>query len=80
MVGFAAESQDLLANASSKLEAKNLDMIVANDITARDAGFGAKTNQVTILTSNGAVDELPTMTKAAVADAIFNRLCDFLPT
>jgi phosphopantothenoylcysteine decarboxylase/phosphopantothenate--cysteine ligase len=64
-VGFAAESDDLVANAQAKLERKKLDLIVANDITAPDAGFEVDTNRVLFVTAEG-VDELPLMSKAAV--------------
>ncbi|HHH41157.1 MAG TPA: bifunctional phosphopantothenoylcysteine decarboxylase/phosphopantothenate--cysteine ligase CoaBC, partial [Chloroflexi bacterium] len=67
VVGFAAESHDLIENARAKLEAKRLDLIVANDITAADAGFGAETNRVAILDREGGVEELPLMSKPAVA-------------
>ena len=74
VVGFAAESQDLLENARAKLEAKGLDLIAANDITAADAGFAAETNRVVLLDRNGGVEELPLMSKAAVAEAILDRV------
>jgi len=73
-VGFAAESQDLLDNARFKLERKRLDLIVANDILAADAGFGVDTNWVTLLHSNGKVEPLPLMSKAEVAEAILDRV------
>jgi phosphopantothenoylcysteine decarboxylase / phosphopantothenate---cysteine ligase len=73
-VGFAAESRDLLQNAQSKLIAKRLDLIVANDITAPDAGFGVDTNRVTLLFSDGTQEALALQTKLQVADAIFERL------
>lgn len=73
VVGFAAETQELLANARVKLEAKGLDMIVANDVTAADAGFGAATNRVAILDRDGRAEELPLMSKAAVAEAVMER-------
>ena len=60
-VGFAAESDAIIENAAGKLKAKGLDFIVANDITAKDAGFGVDTNRVTIIDSNGDVDHLPLM-------------------
>ena len=76
VVGFAAESQELIANARSKLEAKSLDLIVANDVTARDAGFAAETNRVVILDREGGVEELPLMSKTAVAEAILDRVTE----
>jgi phosphopantothenoylcysteine decarboxylase/phosphopantothenate--cysteine ligase len=72
-VGFAAETQALLDNARAKLVDKKLDLIVANDVTARDAGFGAETNRVVILDREGGVDELPLLAKTAVAEAILDR-------
>jgi phosphopantothenoylcysteine decarboxylase/phosphopantothenate--cysteine ligase len=68
-VGFAAESHDLVANARQKLARKKLDLIVANDITAHDAGFAADTNRVLLITADGS-EELPLMSKAAVAAQI----------
>ena len=73
-VGFAAETEDLLKNARNKLERKKLDLIVANDVTAADAGFGADTNRVTLLVADGSVEELPLMSKFEVAEAVFNTL------
>ena len=78
-VGFAAESQDLLRNARQKLHAKHLDLIVANDITARDAGFAVDTNRVTILDAGGGEEILPLMTKAEVAEIILERVVGLLP-
>ena len=74
VVGFAAETTDLIANARSKIERKNLDMIVLNDVTAADAGFGVDTNRVTILTRDGALDALPLMDKEDVAFHILHRV------
>jgi phosphopantothenoylcysteine decarboxylase/phosphopantothenate--cysteine ligase len=73
-VGFAAESEYLVENARAKLSAKSLDLIVANDITAHDAGFAATTNRVVILDREGKREDLPLMDKAAVADAILDRV------
>ncbi len=78
VVGFAAESRDLIENATQKLQAKNLNMIIANDISARDAGFGADTNRVTILYPDGARESLPLMSKSEVADAIIERIVGLL--
>lgn len=79
VVGFAAESQSLLENAQRKLEQKNLDLIVANDITAADAGFQADTNRV-FLISKSSVEELPLLTKREVAQRIvgwiYNKLTE----
>ena len=74
VVGFAAETSDLIANATRKLESKGLEMIVLNDITATDAGFGVDTNRVTILTRDGAAETLPLMDKEEVAFNILHRI------
>lgn len=74
MVGFAAESRDLLENAAEKLKSKGLDFIVANDISAKDAGFGVDTNRVTLLFANGKQEALPLMSKAEVAEVIIERI------
>jgi len=74
MVGFAAESQDLLKNAQSKLERKRLDMIVANDILAQDAGFEVDTNRVVLLFADGRSQNLPVQEKAEIAEAILQQI------
>jgi len=73
-VGFAAESRNLVENARRKLKQKRLDFIVANDITARDSGFGADTNRVTIIDRTGKADRLPLLTKREVANKILDRV------
>ncbi len=78
-VGFAAESSDLVQNAKHKLQKKGLDFIVANDITASDSGFGADTNQVTIVDGTGKIDSLPLLTKREVADRVLDKVVEFLP-
>ncbi len=77
LIGFAAETQTVEANAIKKLKKKNLDMIVANDVTSEGAGFGVDTNIVTLITSNGATP-YPKMSKAEVAEVILNELLSFL--
>jgi phosphopantothenoylcysteine decarboxylase/phosphopantothenate--cysteine ligase len=74
LVGFAAETTDLLAHAKGKLEKKNLDLIVANDVTRKDAGFDSDTNLVKILYRDGTVEDLPLMTKLAVAHQLLDRI------
>jgi len=74
LVGFAAETEDLLANATEKLEKKNLDMIIANDVSREDAGFESDTNLVKIMHRDGHVEDLPLMTKEEVADKILDRV------
>jgi phosphopantothenoylcysteine decarboxylase/phosphopantothenate--cysteine ligase len=78
VVGFAAESENLLTNARSKLERKGLDLLVANDITAPDAGFAVDTNRVTLLTPDGGAEALDLQTKADVAAAIVERVAALL--
>jgi phosphopantothenoylcysteine decarboxylase/phosphopantothenate--cysteine ligase len=74
LVGFAAETQDLIANAREKLKKKNLDLIVVNDVSREDAGFEADTNAVKILYRDGRMEELPLMTKEEVADQLLDRV------
>jgi phosphopantothenoylcysteine decarboxylase/phosphopantothenate--cysteine ligase len=78
VVGFAAESQDVLEGARTKLYAKGLSLIVANDITSDDSGFGVDTNRVTLLDSDGTLQELPLMSKAEVADVVLARVVALL--
>jgi phosphopantothenoylcysteine decarboxylase/phosphopantothenate--cysteine ligase len=78
LVGFAAESQDLVENAQVKLEEKKLDLIVANDITASDSGFAVDNNRVTLINAQGAVEKLPLMSKAEVAEEILERVVALL--
>lgn len=79
LVGFAAETEDLLNNAREKLAGKNLDMIVANDVTQDGAGFDTDTNIVRLLTADGGVEELPMMTKEEVAAVLLDRATALLP-
>lgn len=78
VIGFAAESQDLLKNASEKLQSKGLDMIAANDISANDAGFAVETNRITLLFANGKKEILPLMSKAAAAERIIEHTAKLL--
>ncbi len=77
-VGFAAESEDVVANAKQKLEKKQLDLIVANDITDASSGFGVDTNKVTLIDRDGKVEGLPLLTKKEVADKILDRVVGLL--
>lgn len=77
-VGFAAESRDLLANASEKLKSKGLDFIAANDISANDAGFAVETNRITLLFANGAQESLPLMSKSEAAEKIIEQVARLL--
>jgi len=80
VVGFAAETQSLQANAQAKLESKRLDLIVANDVSAGDAGFAVDTNRVTLLDAGGGVEQLPVMSKAQVANQVLERVVALLNT
>lgn len=76
MVGFAAESNDVLKNAHKKLEGKNLDYIVANNITEKDAGFGTDTNRVIIIKRDGTSVSLDNMSKRLVGYELFNMILE----
>ena len=78
-VGFAAETNDVIAEARRKCREKNLDMIVANDVTEKGSGFGVDTNRVTFVRKDGSVDRLPLMTKLAVARRIVRECEDLRP-
>lgn len=73
MVGFAAETENLVAHAQAKLQAKQLDLIVANDVSTPGAGFGTDTNCVTLIDRNGLTTELPMMSKCEVAHHILDH-------
>jgi phosphopantothenoylcysteine decarboxylase/phosphopantothenate--cysteine ligase len=77
-VGFAAETQDLLANAQKKLLEKGLDLNVVNDVSASDAGFAVDTNRVTILDRDGGHEDVPLMSKYEVSQRILDRLVPIL--
>jgi len=74
IVGFAAETEDMVANAKKKLDSKQLDMIVANDVCREGAGFEVDTNIVTVIDRWGETVEYPVMTKAVVADKILDHV------
>ena len=74
LVGFAAETENVVANAQKKLKEKNLDLIVVNDVTKPGAGFGQDTNQVKILFRSGEVKDLPLMSKEDVSQAILDEV------
>ena len=78
VVGFAAESRDLLENATHKLKSKGLDFIAANDISANDAGFAVETNRVTLLFADEHQEGLPLMSKTEVAEVILERVAKLL--
>jgi phosphopantothenoylcysteine decarboxylase/phosphopantothenate--cysteine ligase len=74
LVGFAAETEDVVANARRKLETKNLDLIVANDVTAPGAGFGGSTNAVVLLRRDGKRTDVPLASKREVAERILDEV------
>ncbi|MDD2371959.1 MAG: bifunctional phosphopantothenoylcysteine decarboxylase/phosphopantothenate--cysteine ligase CoaBC [Syntrophomonadaceae bacterium] len=78
MVGFAAETENIVANAKKKLETKNLDFIVANDVTMEGAGFSSDTNIVTFISRDGEIQSLPKMSKQDVATAILDKVVKLL--
>jgi phosphopantothenoylcysteine decarboxylase/phosphopantothenate--cysteine ligase len=78
IVGFAAESSDLLENASEKLRSKRLDLVAANDITVPDAGFGVDTNRITLISQDGSFEVLPLLGKDEVSEIILDRVAKLL--
>jgi len=74
LVGFAAETQELIANAAKKVREKNLDFLVANDVGSPESGFAVATNRVHFLTPKGQVESLPLMSKRQVAERLCRRL------
>lgn len=79
-VGFAAETEHLATNAARKLASKDLDLLVANDVARSDIGFQSSDNEVTIYHRDGTAESLPRQSKRAVADAIWDRVAQFLLT
>lgn len=79
LIGFAAETENLVENATEKLIRKNLDFIVANSLVQLGSGFGCDTNEVKIVNRNGEIEELPRMTKEKVAGVILDRVGSLLP-
>ncbi|HTD50231.1 MAG TPA: phosphopantothenoylcysteine decarboxylase, partial [Acidimicrobiia bacterium] len=80
LVGFAAETEHLHERAAAKLSAKHVDLMVANDVSADDAGFEVETNRVLVLDTNRAAEALPLMTKAALAGWLVERIAAILGT
>ncbi|MBC7347496.1 MAG: bifunctional phosphopantothenoylcysteine decarboxylase/phosphopantothenate--cysteine ligase CoaBC, partial [Clostridia bacterium] len=78
LVGFAAETENAVEHAREKLVAKNLDLMVVNDVTRPGAGFGGDTNIVTFLFGDGQVEELPRLTKAEVARRLWDAIVGLL--
>ena len=77
-VGFAAESENLVENATRKLRQKKLDLIVANDVTAKGSGFGTDSNRVTIIGKDGKAESLPLLHKKEVADKVLDKVAKLL--
>ncbi len=73
-VGFALETDDVVANARRKLEKKGFDLLVANDAREEGAGFGVDTNRVSILDTEGGQEDLPLMSKDEVAEELMERI------
>ena len=78
LVGFAAETDALLANAQAKLKRKQLDLIVANEVNTDASGFGKDTSKAALIGRDGNVEELPLLTKEEVAERIFDRVASLL--
>jgi phosphopantothenoylcysteine decarboxylase/phosphopantothenate--cysteine ligase len=78
-VGFAAETNNVIAEARRKCREKNLDMVIANDVTEKGSGFGVDTNRVTFVRKDGSVERLPLMTKLAAARRIVRECEDLCP-
>jgi phosphopantothenoylcysteine decarboxylase/phosphopantothenate--cysteine ligase len=78
VVGFAAETERVREHAAEKLATKRVDLMVANDVSAADSGFEVDTNRAVLLDAAGGVDELPLLTKPALADVILDRVRDAL--
>jgi len=74
VVGFAAETQDLITNAEQKRKSKRLDLIIANDVSTPGSGFGADSNQVTFIQSDGQIVPIPLMSKENVADRVIDEV------
>jgi phosphopantothenoylcysteine decarboxylase/phosphopantothenate--cysteine ligase len=77
-VGFAAETENVIENARAKLEAKELDLVVANDVGGANPPFGADTNQAVFLSASGEVEELPRLSKRVLAEQVLDRVRDLL--
>lgn len=80
IVGFAAETEDLLTNAKEKMKAKDMDMLVANNVLSEDSGFGSDTNTVKLISHERGAEDLPMMTKEQTADLILDRIRDIRET
>jgi phosphopantothenoylcysteine decarboxylase/phosphopantothenate--cysteine ligase len=78
LVGFAAETEELLTNAQKKVQAKHLDMIVANEVGHAGSGFQSEANKVLILHDDGRIEDLPLMSKQQLAHEILTRVAERL--
>jgi phosphopantothenoylcysteine decarboxylase/phosphopantothenate--cysteine ligase len=74
LVGFAAETTNLISNAKSKLDKKNLDLIVVNSALQRGGGFGSDSNEITLIDHEGKINALPLMDKEELADKILDKI------
>jgi phosphopantothenoylcysteine decarboxylase/phosphopantothenate--cysteine ligase len=77
--GFAAETENLIENARAKIDSKDLDAIIANDVTSPGSGFGSETNRVTVIRRSGRMQEYPLMSKHQVAEVVLDHLVETLP-
>jgi phosphopantothenoylcysteine decarboxylase/phosphopantothenate--cysteine ligase len=77
-VGFAAETENVESNAADKLKAKQLDMIIANDVSGKTTGFGSDYNQATLLYRDGPSERLPVMTKTELAGIVLNKVANLI--
>jgi phosphopantothenoylcysteine decarboxylase/phosphopantothenate--cysteine ligase len=80
VVGFAAETEQLVKNAQSKLINKGMDLIVANDVSAKDSGFGVDYNRVTLLFRDGRLEQLPLLSKVEVAEKVLQAIIPLIET
>ena len=78
VVGFAAESENLRRNGAEKLAAKRLDLLLANDISAEDAGFAVPTNRITLFAKDGTVEEWPLLSKEEVGERLLAKVAALL--
>ncbi len=78
VVGFAAETQELVTNARAKLNSKHLDLIVANNVNDPNSGFEVDTNEVTLLYPDGKIEPMPMLTKSEVADKVLTEIINLL--
>ena len=75
LIGFAAESNELINNARNKMKEKNLDMIIVNDISKSETGFGSDENEITIITKKS-IEEVPVMSKRKLSNVILDKIIE----